>query len=57
MYCRAAAKDGYPLVVLDTIKRLPHAVALYARLGFEEVPRYNDNPMHDIMFLGRNTSI
>lgn len=51
-----AAEDGYTHVVLDTLERLPHATALYKRLGFEAVPRYNDNPMHDVQFFGRTTT-
>jgi hypothetical protein len=43
----------YDEIVLDTLARLPHAVALYQRMGYVEVPRYNDNPLPDILYFGR----
>ncbi len=33
-----------PLLRLDTNHGLPEALALYRRLGWTEIPRYNDNP-------------
>jgi GNAT superfamily N-acetyltransferase len=50
-----AAAMGYTTVVLDTLERLPFATALYTKLGFKPVPRYNDNPMHDVLFFGRSS--
>lgn len=44
---------GYEYAVLDTLHRLPHAEALYRMEGFSEIPRYNDNSMPDIVFLGK----
>lgn len=44
----------YDQIVLDTLERLPHAVKLYTRMGYEVVPRYNDNPLPDILFYGRS---
>ncbi len=41
----AAARDlGYTTVKLDTNKTLSEAHALYARLGYRDIERYNDNP-------------
>lgn len=41
----AAARDlGYATVKLDTNKTLSEAHALYARLGYRDIERYNDNP-------------
>lgn len=44
----------YDQIVLDTLERLPHAVKLYQRMGYEVVPRYNDNPLPDILYYGRS---
>jgi putative acetyltransferase len=50
-----AASMAYASVVLDTLERLPFATALYTKLGFKPVPRFNDNPMHDVLFFGRSS--
>ncbi|MDF1488952.1 bifunctional helix-turn-helix transcriptional regulator/GNAT family N-acetyltransferase [Tessaracoccus caeni] len=39
-----AAADGFKRVVLDTNENLAEAIALYDRLGYERIERYNDNP-------------
>jgi GNAT superfamily N-acetyltransferase len=46
------ARDaGYTTMYLDTVPAaMPEANALYERLGFEQIPRYNDNPVADIVF-------
>ena len=44
---------GYDYAALDTLHRLPHAEALYRLEGFVDIPRYNDNSMPDIVFLGK----
>ena len=47
-WARAA---GYKAVYLDTVPAaMPEANALYARMGFERVERYNDNPVTDVIF-------
>ncbi len=38
--------------MLDTLERLPSAVKLYTRVGYRTIPRYNDNPLPDILFFG-----
>lgn len=48
----AAARAGYTRAVLDTLRRLPAAVALYRGLGFAGVPPYVPNPMEDVEYLG-----
>ena len=49
----AAARDefGYASLVLDTLVRLPGALQLYAKLGYELCDAYNDNPLPDVRFL------
>ncbi|RXH57550.1 GNAT family N-acetyltransferase [Granulicella sibirica] len=46
-----ARTAGYTAMYLDTAPAaMPEANALYGLLGFEQVPRYNDNPVPDIVF-------
>ncbi len=40
----AARSLGYDTVRLDTGPKQRHALRLYRRAGYVEVPRYNDNP-------------
>lgn len=47
----AARGGGYTRLVLDTLQRMPWAVALYARLGFAFVGPYCANPMPDALFM------
>jgi ribosomal protein S18 acetylase RimI-like enzyme len=42
---------GFHAMYLDTVPAaMPQANALYERLGFERVDRYNDNPVPDLAF-------
>jgi ribosomal protein S18 acetylase RimI-like enzyme len=41
---------------LDTNRNLTEARALYARNGYREIPRYNDNPYADHWFEKRLSS-
>ena len=41
---REAAALGYSVVRLDTGPKQVHAQRLYRRMGYVEVPAYNDNP-------------
>ncbi len=36
---------GFTEMYLDTDPKLTHAMAIYERLGFEDIPRYYENPM------------
>ncbi|WP_018178290.1 GNAT family N-acetyltransferase [Jongsikchunia kroppenstedtii] len=45
------ARDaGTHTLQLDTNRALTGAIAMYRRLGFTEVPRFNDNPYADYWF-------
>lgn len=46
-----ARRMGYARVKLDTLPELAEALALYAKLGFVDTPRYNDNPVERVRFL------
>jgi GNAT superfamily N-acetyltransferase len=41
----AARRLGYTTVRLDTGPKQPHAAALYASAGYEEIADYNGNPL------------
>lgn len=43
---------GYTLMKLDTEPELEAACALYRALGFVEIPRYNDDPKPQTLYLG-----
>jgi len=42
---------GYKTMLLDSLKRLEAAVALYRKLGFEEIKPYNFNPEADVIYM------
>ena len=42
---------GYESMYLDTLDFLKSAVELYRKLGFEEIPPYNDNPLKGTVFM------
>lgn len=46
-----ASNAGYKEMVLDTIKPLEAAIALYKKYGFEECQPYYDNPMPDVIYM------
>lgn len=44
---------GYSKMLLDSLRRLEAAVALYEKLGFEEIEPYNFNPEDDVVYMER----
>ena len=46
----AARRRAVPVLRLDTNSGLPEALALYRRLGWSEIPRYNDSDEPDAFF-------
>ncbi len=51
-----ARADGYEEMVLDSLQPLESAIALYKQYGFKEIPAYYENPMPDVIYMGRNLS-
>lgn len=47
----AARQAGYDCVLLDTLSDMEAARALYAELGFEEIPPYYHNPIAGAHYL------
>ncbi len=46
-----AKSRGYKIMLLDSLKRLTHAIALYQHLGFQERQPYNFNPEDDVVYM------
>ncbi len=44
---------GYDKMLLDSLRRLEAAVALYHKLGFTEIEPYNFNPEDDVVYMQR----
>ena len=53
---RFAKRGGYTLMKLDTEPELGAACRLYRTLGFVEIPRYNDDPKPETLYLGLRLS-
>lgn len=57
LLCEQLLKDarqlGYSTMLLDSLRRLEAAVALYHKLGFEETKPYNFNPEDDVIYMKR----
>jgi ribosomal protein S18 acetylase RimI-like enzyme len=47
----AARRAGYSELRLDTLPSMAAAQALYRRLGFVTIGRYNDNPAENLVFM------
>ena len=45
-----ARAQGRARLLLDTNSALREAVALYRRLGWTAIPRFNDDPYPDLFF-------
>ncbi|MGH7242928.1 MAG: GNAT family N-acetyltransferase [Phycisphaerales bacterium] len=52
-YAKAA---GYTMMKLDTEPELDAACRLYRTLGFVDVPRYNDDPKPETLYMGLRLS-
>ena len=51
---RRAAASGYTAVVLDTLRTMTPALALYLRLGYREIEPYYHNPLPDAVYLAKD---
>ena len=46
------ARDaGYERMYLATLPVLRAAIAMYHSFGFEDIPRYNDNPIPEAVYM------
>ena len=50
---KEAKQLGYSTMLLDSLRRLEAAVALYKKLGFKETKPYNFNPEDDVIYMTR----
>lgn len=48
---QAATDRGYKSVRLDTLPHLHTAIAMYRKMGFQEIAPYNDNPIQGTLFM------
>lgn len=46
-----AREIGYRHMLLDTLPFLTTAIAMYKRMGFYEIPSYNDSPLPETIYL------
>lgn len=51
---RDAREMGYTAMLLDTLPFLDSALGLYRKLGFYEIPCYNDSPMETSIYLQKD---
>ena len=47
-----ARSIGYQHMLLDTLPFMDSALRLYRRLSFRPIPRYNDSPLEETIYLG-----
>jgi putative acetyltransferase len=50
---QAADAQGYRAVRLDTLASMKEAQALYASMGFREIPPYYENPLAGVIYMER----
>lgn len=46
-----ATEIGYKHILLDTLPFLETAIDMYKRMGFYEIPSYNNSPMDNLIYL------
>lgn len=46
-----AREAGYERMYLDTLPVLQAAISMYHSFGFEDIPRYNDNPIPEAVYM------
>ena len=49
-----AREIGYSAMLLDTLPFLDSALRLYRKLGFYDIPCYNDSPMETSIYLQKD---
>ncbi len=49
-----ATRRGYRFALLDTMRKLTGAIALYQQLGFDFTEPYNDNAGYDIVYMRKD---
>ncbi len=52
-----ARQIGYQTGYLDTLSMLKSAIAVYEKLGFENIPPYYDNPLKNVVYYRIKLSI
>lgn len=50
---KAARREGYQEVLLDTLSRMKPAISLYKSEGFDEVEPYYYNPLDGVLYLAK----
>lgn len=49
-----AKETGYSYIVLDTLPVLREAIDIYKKFGFYDIPKYNDSPIEETVFLRKD---
>ena len=48
---------GYRFIRLDTFPAMHEAIHMYESRGFRQIPRYNDNPAPNAIFMERDLTL